>query len=143
MIEKALEMILKHHKGQTDRAGLPYVLHPITVMTFVDTETEKVVALLHDVVEDTDMTLDHVKEIFGDTVAEAVGLLTHKKGDSYTVYVEKLAHHPIARKVKMADLTHNMDITRLKRPTQRDFDRVRKYKKKLNYLTVIDEKAKK
>lgn len=143
MIEKALEIILKYHKGQTDRAGLPYVLHPITVMTMVDTELEKVVALLHDTVEDTELTLDHVKEIFGDTVAEAVGLLTHKKGDSYTQYVEKLAYHPIARKVKMADLIHNMDITRLKRPVQRDYDRVRKYKKKFNYLRTIDEREEK
>ena len=138
MIEKALEIILKYHKGQTDRAGLPYVLHPIQVMTFVDTETEKVVALLHDVVEDTDMTLDHVKEIFGDTVAEAVGLLTHKKGDSYTVYVEKLAHHPIARKVKMADLRDNLDVTRLEEVSGKDARRMCKYLRALRYLEKLD-----
>ena len=143
MIEKALKLILTHHEGQTDRAGKPYVLHPITVMTYVETDVEKVVALLHDIVEDTDVTLDHVREIFGDTVAEAVGLLTHLEGDTYTQYVEKLAYHPIARKVKMADMKHNMDISRIPYPKQKDFDRVRKYEKKLRYLITIDERERK
>jgi (p)ppGpp synthase/HD superfamily hydrolase len=140
VIEKALKLILEHHAGQTDRAGKPYVLHPITVMTYVDTDEEKVVALLHDIVEDTDVNVYLLKRIFGDTVAEAVDLLTHRDEDSYTEYVQRLAHHTVARHVKMADLKHNMDITRIPEPKQRDFDRVRKYEKKLRYLTVIDER---
>lgn len=143
MIEEALKMMLEAHKGQTDRSGKPYVLHPLTVMSYLETDVEKVVALLHDVVEDTYVTLDDVRQVFGDTVAEAVDLLTHKIGDSYTKYVEGLAHNPIARRVKMADLKHNMDITRIPYPTQRDFDRVRKYEKKLRYLRTIDERERK
>ena len=122
------------HAGQKDKAGLPYVEHPRAVAARVESEEEKIVALLHDTVEDTDATIDEIRELFGSTIADAVALLTHDDSVPYMEYVAKVKENPIARAVKLADLTHNMDLSRIPHVTERDLQRIEKYKKAYELL---------
>lgn len=129
LLEKAITLALRAHSGQVDRLGHPYVLHPLHLMLQMDTDVERMVAVLHDVVEDTEITLADLEEAgFPPQVLEAVQLLTHnKEQSSYQEYVRALKANPIARKVKLADLQHNMDIRRLDRVRQKDLDRLERY----------------
>ena len=122
------------HAGQKDKAGLPYVEHPRAVAARVESEEEKIVALLHDTVEDTDATIEEIREMFGSTIADAVALLTHDDSVPYMEYVAKVKENPIARAVKLADLTHNMDLSRIPHVTERDLQRIEKYKKAYELL---------
>lgn len=106
------------------------------------TDEEKIVAYLHDVVEDTDATVDMIRNMFGDDVAEAVFYITHPKGMPYMDQIKRLAVNDIARAVKKADLTHNMDLSRLSKVTERDLIRKNKYEIALRYLNEYDEKKK-
>ena len=115
------------HEGQTDRLGLPYITHPEYVADHVSTDEEKIVAYLHDVVEDTDVTEAELREIFGDRIGDAVALLTHDPKIPYLDYVRKLKDDPLARAVKLADLAHNSLLSRLPDPTERDFERLKRY----------------
>ena len=118
------------HEGQMDRAGLPYILHPIHVAEQMTNEDSCVVALLHDVIEDTDLTeQDLRKEGFTDPQIEAVLLMTRSKDEDYFEYVRRLKKNEIAREVKRADLAHNMDRTRLKELRPKDEERFLKYQK--------------
>lgn len=102
-LQCALEIAITAHKGQTQKNGLPYILHPLTLMHTVDSLDAKMAAVLHDVVEDTAWTLDELKqEGFSSAVIEAVACLTHSEGDSYDVYIEKISKNALARKVKIA-----------------------------------------
>lgn len=123
------------HKGQVDKAGNDYFGHPEAVAAKLETAEEKAVGYLHDAVEDTDVTVEEIREIFGDRIADAVALLTHAKGVPYMEYVKEIAKDPLARRVKMADLANNMDISRIPNPSQKDYDRVeKKYKPAYAYL---------
>ena len=123
------------HRGQVDKAGNDYFSHPEAVAAMLDLPEEKIVGYLHDTVEDTEVTIPEIREIFGDRVADAVALMTHADGVPYMDYVKEIGKNPLARKVKMADLTHNMDLTRIKNPGQKDYDRIeRKYKPAYAYL---------
>ena len=115
------------HKGQTDHAGAPYINHPESVAALVKTEEEKTVAYLHDVLEDTDVTEEELREVFGDEITEKVLLLTHDPEVPYLDYVRNLKSDPTARAVKLADLTHNSMISRIPNPTERDYKRLEKY----------------
>ena len=111
MIGRALEIAWNAHKGQTDKAGNPYIRHPLTVAGKMDTEEEIAVALLHDVVEDTEVTLNDLeKEGFPEAVLEALRLLTHSPEEDYFTYIRRLKENPLARKVKLADLDHNSQL---------------------------------
>lgn len=135
MTNEAIKYMFKLHRDQTDRSGLPYVFHPWHVAESMDDEASTIVALLHDSVEDTEITLDELKEMgFSDEVIQALDLMTHRDGDDYFVYVRRLAHNPLARKVKLADLKHNSDISRLETVTDKDLERAEKYKKAIEYL---------
>ncbi|MDK9581052.1 HD domain-containing protein [Sneathia sanguinegens] len=113
--ELALKIATEAHKGQIDKAGIPYINHPLTVASLVDTEEEKIVALLHDTIEDTNITeQDLLNYGFSNKIVEAVKLLTHNKNVPYMDYVAKIKDNELARKVKIADLTHNSDLSRLK-----------------------------
>ena len=119
--ELALKIATEAHKGQVDKAGVPYINHPLTVASLVDTEEEKIVALLHDTIEDTNITeQDLLNYGFSNKIVEAVKLLTHNKNVPYMVYVAKIKDNELARKVKIADLTHNSDLSRLKEITEKD-----------------------
>jgi len=138
MTRKAVKIAFKAHAGQLDKSGLPYILHPIHLAEQMETEDTCVVALLHDVVEDTDMTLEELAaEGFTDVQLEALRLLTHGSDISYMDYVRRLKHNPVARAVKLADLRHNSDLTRLTEVRESDMDRVRKYERAMKLL--LDE----
>ncbi|WP_405725219.1 GTP pyrophosphokinase [Anaerotignum sp.] len=129
MLEKAAKLAEKAHQGQVDKGGQPYILHPGRVMEQCETETEKIVALLHDVMEDTPYTLEDLRqEGFSEEVLEALLCLTHRKGESYTAYIGRVCENPLAARVKYADLQDNMDLRRIPEPTERDFARLEKYK---------------
>lgn len=133
-VEEAEAFAAKMHEGQTDKAGRPYIEHPRAVASMVDGETEKVVAWLHDTVEDTPATIEQIREMFGDEIADAVAAMTHDKSVPYMDYVRNIKKNPIARKVKMADLSHNMDLSRLANVTEQDLERMEKYKKAYEIL---------
>lgn len=134
--ELALKIATEAHKGQVDKAGVPYINHPLTVASLVETEEEKIVALLHDTIEDTNITeQDLLNYGFSNKIVEAVKLLTHNKNVPYMDYVAKIKNNELARKVKIADLTHNSDLSRLKEITDKDKKRYKKYQNALLYLT--------
>jgi len=134
MVWQAEAFAKERHFGQFDRAGVPYIEHPRAVAAKVDTDTEKVVAFLHDTVEDTNTTLDEIRNKFGTEVADAVECLTHKKGVPYMEYVKGIKTNDLARRVKLADLSHNMDLSRLPKVTDADLKRVEKYKAAYDFL---------
>lgn len=135
MTKKAIRLAYRAHQGQTDKCGLPYVFHPYHLAEQMDTEETIAAALLHDVVEDTPYTLEDLKaEGFPPSVLEAVALLTHEEGVPYMDYVAKIKSNPIARAVKLADLAHNSDLTRLNEVREKDLRRVEKYKKAVELL---------
>ena len=108
----AMRLAYRAHHGQVDKCGIPYIFHPMHLAEAMDDEYSCCVALLHDVVEDTDITLDDLKAIFPKEVTDAIALMTHREGTDYFEYVRAIKENPIARKVKLADLAHNSDQTR-------------------------------
>lgn len=130
MLEKAKRLAEKAHRGQLDKGGNPYILHPLRVMENCETETEKIIAVLHDVLEDTEVTLEDLrKEGFSAEILEALVCLTHREREDYPDYIERICRNPLAVKVKGADLQDNMNINRIPDPTEKDFTRLEKYKK--------------
>ena len=124
----------KAHCGQVDKAGVDYIEHPLKVASLVDGENEKVCALLHDVMEDTEFPEIALRILFGDEIVDTLLLLTHRDGESYEEYIEKISESQLATKVKIADLTHNSDLSRLKEVTEKDLKRFEKYQKSIEYL---------
>ena len=134
--ELALKIATDANKGQVDKAGVEYINHPLKVASLVYNEKEKIVALLHDTIEDTYITEQHLIDYgFSNEIIEAVKVLTHSKDVPYMDYIQKIKGNKLARKVKIADLTHNSDLTRLKNITEKDRKRCEKYKKALMYLS--------
>lgn len=134
-VSKALRLATAAHKGQVDKAGVDYIRHPIAVAESLDTEDEQIAALLHDTVEDTEVTLEDLKsEGFSDTVLHAVYCLTHKKDEPREAYLQRVAENPLAVKVKLADLAHNSDLSRLPSPAAKDFARAERYAKETAFL---------
>ncbi|HPX45924.1 MAG TPA: HD domain-containing protein [Bacteroidales bacterium] len=131
---KAYRISKKAHKGQKDKSGQPYINHPVYVAKRVKGNDAKIVALLHDTIEDTNVTYDYIKSVFGDKIAEAVKVLTKDKTISYEEYIASIKQNDLAKVVKIEDLKHNMDLTRLKTVTQEDLDRIEKYKYALKIL---------
>ena len=137
MIDIALAIAKKAHAGQVDKAGIDYIQHPLYVASQVKTEQEKAVALLHDVIEDSDVTADDLLASgLSNEVVTAVQILTKKKGQSYQEYLEKVKSNNLARIVKLADLKHNSDLSRLKSVANTDYERVKKYKNAIHYLST-------
>lgn len=140
LLERAIALAVAAHAGQRDRYGRPYILHPLHLMSQMRTDEERIVAVLHDVVEDSDTTLaDLIAAGFYPAIVDAVGLLTHdKSADSYEAYVARLKADPLARRVKLADLRHNMDLERLPELTDRDQARLARYHRAWRLLTYRD-----
>ena len=133
--KKAMKLCYEAHKDQVDKSGLPYVFHPAHVAEQMTDEATTIVALLHDVVEDTDYTLeDLAAEGFGKDILEAVALMTHEDDVPYLDYVAKLKDNPIARAVKLADLAHNSDLPRIGEVDEETKQRLEKYKKAIALL---------
>ena len=130
-----MKFCYKAHKNQVDKTGVPYVFHPFHVAEQMTDEATTVVALLHDIVEDTKYTLDDIAaKGFGREIVDAVALLTHKDGVPYLDYVAKLKDNPIARAVKLADLAHNSDLSRLGKIDAKTKKRLKKYKEATELL---------
>ena len=135
LTKKALLLCFKAHKDQHDKSGMPYVFHPFHLAEQMKDEITTVVALLHDVVEDTSYTVEDLRAMgFPEEAIVAIQLMTHDKTIPYMDYVARIKENPIARKVKLADLRHNSDLTRLGAPTEKDLRRIEKYRKAISLL---------
>jgi (p)ppGpp synthase/HD superfamily hydrolase len=135
LLEKALAIATKAHEGQTDKSGVPYILHPIRVSNRCKTDEERIVAILHDTIEDTDVTPDYLlSEGFPKSIVEAVLSVTRNEGESYEDFVIRSKQNPIGRQVKIHDLEDNMDITRLHSLLEKDLERLNKYLKAYRVL---------
>ena len=132
MIEKAIEIAISVHAGQKDLGGDRYIFHPLRVMMKMRSIDEKVVAVLHDVIEDSNIDLYSLD--FPPHVLRALEAMTKNKGEKYQDYIKRVAQNSIAKKVKIADLEDNMDITRLFSLTKKDHKRISKYQEAWAYL---------
>lgn len=134
-VERAIEIAAVAHKGQIDKAGEPYILHPLRLLQAAQTEDERVVAVLHDVVEDTDWTIDQLRDE-GLTEAQAAALdaITRRISETYEEFIERAGSNELARAVKILDLKDNADMSRFGSPTQKDLERPDKYRRALRYL---------
>ena len=136
MVDLALSIARQAHEGQLDKAEVDYIEHPIYVASQVDTEEEKAVALLHDVIEDSPVSAEELLQAgLPETVVTAVQVLTKKKEQDYQTYLETVKKNPLARVVKLADLKHNSDLSRLSSITEKDRERLKKYKKAIDFLS--------
>lgn len=136
-LDTALSIAIQAHAGQKDKAGQPYILHPLRMMFHMDTEEEKITAVLHDVVEDTPWTLDDLRAAgFRDTVVTAIAAVSRHETESYEAFIKRLKPNPLAVRVKLADLNDNMDVRRLETITPKDLERLEKYHRAWKLLTA-------
>ena len=127
-LERAISIAAEAHAGQLDKAGQPYILHPLRVMLRVSTDDERIAAVLHDVVEDTSVTLEQLaNEGFSNSVLSAVQALTKMPGENRIEAAVRAAGNPLARTVKLADNAENMDLSRISAPSERDLARLKEY----------------
>ena len=134
-LERAIAIAASAHEGQVDKGGTPYILHPLKVMLRVNTLEERIVAVLHDVVEDCGVSLDDLrKEGFSEAVLMAIESVTKVPGESYETFVERAAQNPIGRVVKLADLEENSDLSRIAQPSWEDLERIEKYRRAIGVL---------
>ena len=134
-LERAIAIAAAAHEGQVDKGGAPYILHPLKVMLRVNTLEERIVAVLHDVVEDCGISFDDLrKEGFSEAVLTAIASVTKVPGESYEAFVERAAQNPIGRVVKLADLEENSDLSRIAQPSWEDLERVEKYRRAMGVL---------
>jgi len=135
-LEKAIEIAVAAHAGQKGKDGTPYILHSLRLMLKMKGEQEQIVAVLHDVVEDTSTSFDDLHAVgFSESILETLKLLTHEKDVPYEDYVQQIKPHPLARKVKLADLEDNSNIHRLSGIEQKDLERLKKYHRAWKILT--------
>ena len=136
-LEKAIQIAVEAHAGVKDKGGKAYILHPISVMMRCETDEEKIVAILHDVVEDTDWTFAALREEgFSETVIEALETVTkYSEEEDYDEFIRRSLKNEIGRKVKIADLRENLDVTRIGELYPKDIERINKYKRALKTLT--------
>jgi len=143
MTRLAIKIAYKAHMDQNDRSGIPYILHPIHVAEQMKDEVTTIVALLHDVVEDTSVTLEDLKRYgFSQEVLDAIEVLTHKDGVKYLDYIREVAKNPVARKVKVEDIKHNTDLTRTTNMSDKVFKKLPIYKEALKIIKEIEESDK-
>lgn len=137
-LKHAIEIAARAHAGQVDKAGQPYILHPLRVMLRMSCEHERMAAVLHDVVEDTPVTLDELRAAgFPAQVLAAIDALTKRPGESRLDAARRAAADPVALEVKLADNAENMDLGRIAQPTQQDFDRLKQYEEVRAYLLSV------
>lgn len=139
LIDKAIAVALLAHSGAVDKGGSPYILHPLRVMHKMQTPEEMVVAILHDVVEDSNITLEVLQEQgMPSDIITALDHLTRRKGETYAAYLRRCAENPLARTVKLADLNDNMNLKRIPVPTEQDEQRIERYRKARAFLLQLD-----
>jgi (p)ppGpp synthase/HD superfamily hydrolase len=138
-LDQALAIAVEAHRGQVDKAGQPYILHPLRVMMRLATPSERIVAVLHDVVEDSPTTLDGLRAAgFDAEVVRAVDHLTRRDDETYEAFIERAARDPIAKRVKLADLEDNMTVTRLQTLDDRAVERLGRYLRAWQLLSGTD-----
>jgi len=134
-LERAIAIAATAHAGQVDKGGAPYILHPLKVMLRMTTLEQRIVAVLHDVVEDCGISVDDLrKEGFSEEVLTAIESVTKVPGESYEDFVERAAQNPIGRVVKLADLEENSDLSRIASPSWEDLERIEKYRRAIGRL---------
>lgn len=137
-LEEAIALAAQAHRGQVDKAGQPYVLHLLRVMFRVETEQERITAVLHDLVEDTGHTFDDLRALgYPAEIVEALDCLTRRPEESYEQFVERAAANPLARRVKLADIEDNMDIRRYTALAERDLERLQRYLRAWRRLKAV------
>lgn len=140
MLEKAIEIAVEAHRGQIDKAGKEYILHPMRVMLRGRNDTEMIIGILHDVVEDTPITIDMLRlEGFSEDILAALECVTKRRGESYGTFIDRVLTNPLATQVKLYDMEDNMNRDRIPYPTPKDEARFRKYEK---YHKVILQQLK-
>ena len=133
--EKAMQIAEKVHKNQVDKAGKPYILHPVRVERRCTRQEDRLVALLHDTVEDGNIASEYLLLVgFSQEVVDAVLSVSRKRGEDYFEFIQRCKANPIGRRVKICDLEDNMDITRLNQLTEKDIERLKKYHKAYKIL---------
>lgn len=135
-LTRAIQIATEAHDGQVDKGGAPYILHPLRVMLAMSTDEERIVAVLHDVMEDCPaFGPERISQGgFSEAVVDALIALTRRPGETYADFIARVAHNPLATRVKIADMRDNMDLSRIPNPTDKDRKRTDKY---LRYLAVL------
>ena len=132
VLEDAILLAVGAHRGQVDKGGHPYVLHPLRVMLRMDSEMERMVAALHDLIEDTSYTSEDLVRLgYPEVVVRTVECLTRRASETYEQFITRVKQDPLARRVKIADLEDNLDLGRMSRPSERDLERAEKYRRAL------------
>ena len=140
ILADAMALATEAHKGQYDKSGVSYILHPLRIMHQMHTETEQIVGVLHDIIEDTPITLQELQEEgYSHEIIDALDHLTRRENESYDGFIMRCRENPMALKVKIADLEDNMDIRRLDKVTEGDLDRLNRYLVAWRYLTCVPE----
>jgi (p)ppGpp synthase/HD superfamily hydrolase len=138
-LERAIAIAASAHAGQVDKAGAPYILHPLRVMLRVTTEAERITAVLHDVVEDcAGWSFERLlTEGFSGEIVEALKSVSKREGETYEDFVKRAAQNPIGRRVKFSDLQDNCDLSRISHPTTKDYERIARYRKAIAYIDTL------
>ncbi|NQF13833.1 HD domain-containing protein [Brevibacillus sp. HB1.3] len=137
-LEKAIVIATQAHAGQVDKGGNPYILHPLRIMLKMSTVETMISAVLHDVLEDTDVTVEELRnEGFSEEIIAAVIALTRNDDETYMEFVGRTKQNPIARLVKLGDLEDNSDLSRIPEPTEKDYERLLRYKRAIKELLSI------
>jgi (p)ppGpp synthase/HD superfamily hydrolase len=138
-LESAISIAARAHEGQLDKAGAPYILHPLRVMLRLTSFEERVVGVLHDVLEDTDISTESLRASgFSEVILSALHSVTKRPGETYDEFVLRAASNPIGRSVKLADLADNCDLSRMANPTAKDFKRLEKYRHAIETINAIE-----
>ena len=136
-LEQAISLAAKQHEGQVDKANAPYILHPLRVMLNVPTIEHKIVAVLHDILEDTETTIEDLYQFgFQEHIIDAIVALTKKQGETRLEAAQRARQNPIARVVKLADINDNMNLSRIQSPTVKDFERLKEYQQVRDLLLL-------
>lgn len=136
LLEKAIGLAKEKHKDQVDKGGNPYIEHPIAVMNRLKTTEQKIVGVLHDVVEDTDVTLDDLRnDGYPEFIVLGVDSVTRRDGETRAAFINRAKQNELGRPVKIEDLNENSDLTRIPNPQEKDYKRVEMYQREIEYLT--------
>lgn len=139
-LDDAISLALQAHRGKKDKAGGPYIFHPLRIMLRMETDTERNVAVLHDVVEDSKFTIQYLRDAgYPEEILEAIDYLTRRDGEEYNHFIERIKGNVLARKIKIADIEDNLNLGRIKDPKENDFRRVEKYRHALAELRKTEE----
>jgi len=127
-LEDAIALAVQAHRGQVDKAGQPYILHPLRMLFRLESEDERIVAVLHDVIEDTPTTFADLRALgYAEEILQALDCVTRRPDETYEQFIERAAANPLARRVKLADLEDNMDLRRMRALADHDLERLQRY----------------